>query len=47
MGRRNREYAENALSWEHIGARYLSLYSGVRVPVRTRSPLAELPSSSW
>ncbi len=47
MSRRNREHAETTLSWERIGARYLSLYGGVRVRAQARSPLAELPSSTW
>lgn len=47
MSRRNREHAENMLSWDRIGTRYLSLYHGIRVPARAGSRLAELPSSSW
>ncbi len=47
MGRRNRAHAEATLSWDRIGTRYLSLYSGVRRLAPARSRLAELPSSSW
>src|SRR5262247_3096244 len=45
ISRRNRADAEATLSWDRIGARYLSLYHGIRQRVPGQSRLAELPSS--
>ena len=45
--RRNRRKAESMLDWNHISARYLSVYRGVQRLHPSRRIVAELPSSTW
>ena len=47
IGRRNRIRAEAGHSWDRTTDRHLAIYRGVQRRVRTRRPVAELPSSSW
>jgi glycosyltransferase involved in cell wall biosynthesis len=47
IGRWNRAQAEANLSWARVTTRYLSVYNGVLRRAPARTPLAELPSSTW
>jgi glycosyltransferase involved in cell wall biosynthesis len=47
IARRNRLKAESMLDWNHISARYLSVYRGVQRLHPSRRIVAELPSSIW
>jgi glycosyltransferase involved in cell wall biosynthesis len=47
IARRNRADAERAHSWDRMTTRHLTIYQGVQRRPSARTPLAELPSSSW
>jgi len=47
VARRNRAKAEATLDWAQVTRRYLSIYQGLRHPVRARPVATELPSSTW
>jgi glycosyltransferase involved in cell wall biosynthesis len=47
IGRWNRAQAEANLSWTRVTTRYLSVYHGALRRAPSRTPLAELPSSTW